>query len=102
MITWLDNPLNYSYVRKTSYTSLSSRFPVKTLGKKFQQFGKLIGHELIERKDSNTKGVYLYHHQFYWLKEHDRDLAPDGVYKGPRGFGGRMPVEAVDPVRLME
>jgi len=46
--------------------------------------------------------VYLYHHQFYWLKEHDRDLAPDGVYKGPQGFGGRMPTEAVNPVSLVE
>ncbi|MCA1915140.1 DUF6009 family protein [Methanospirillum hungatei] len=102
MITWLDNPLNYSYVRKTLYISLSSRFPVKTIGNKFQQFGKLIGYELVERRDSNTKGVYLYHHQFYWLKEYDRDLSPDGVYKGPRGFGGRMPTEAVNPVRLVE
>lgn len=59
MITWYENPLNYSYVRKTLYISLSPRFPVKTLGRKFQQFGKLIGHELVDRRDSNTKGVYL-------------------------------------------
>ncbi|NLW75715.1 MAG: hypothetical protein GXY18_04720 [Methanomicrobiales archaeon] len=102
MITWYENPLNYSYVRKTLYISLSSRFPVKTMGRKFQQFGKLIGHELVDRRDSNTKGVYLYHHQFYWLKEHDRDLSPYGVYKGPQGFGGRMPTEAVNPIRLVE
>lgn len=102
MITWFDDPLKYSYVRKTLYISLSPRFPVKTVGRIFQEFGRLIGHELVKREDSNTKGVYLYHHEFYWLKKHDRDLLPDGVYKGPQGFGGRMPTEAVNPVRLVE
>ena len=36
------------------------------------------------------------------MRKWDRDLAPDGVYKGPRGFGGRMPVEAVDPKGLVK
>lgn len=102
MITWLDNPLHYSYVRKTRYITISPRFPVKSLGKIFPELGRLIGYTMVERKNSNTEGVYLYHHEFYWLKKHDRDLAPDGVYQGPRGFCGRMPVEAVDPVGLVE
>jgi hypothetical protein len=102
MITWLENPLNYSYVREDRYINTSSRFPVKGIGKRIHQFSKLIGYELVEKRNSNTKGVYLYVYQFYWLKSHDRELSPDGVYKGIRGFGGRMPSEAVDPVRLVE
>ena len=102
MITWLENPQNYSYLRQDQYLSTSSRFPVKTIGRRIQEFSKLIGYELVERRNSNTKGVYLYCHRFYWLKKHDRDLSPDGVYKGPREFGGRMPTEAVDPARLIE
>jgi len=102
MINWLEDPLNYSYLRQDRYLSISSRFPVKSIGKRIQQFSHLIGYELVEKRNSNTKGVYMYYHQFYWLKKHDRDLSPEGVYKGPRGFGGRMPTEAVDPVRLVE
>lgn len=102
MITWLENPLNYSYVRKTLYKSLSPRFPVKSMPKKFPEFGKLIGHEMVEKENSNTKGVYLYNHRFYWLKKHDRDLSPEGVYKGPRNFGGHMPSEAVNPAVLVQ
>lgn len=55
---------------------------------------------MVEKRNSNTKGVYLYYHQFYRLKLHDRDRSPDGVYKSPRGFCGSIPSEAVDRFRL--
>jgi hypothetical protein len=82
--------------------STSPRFPVKSIGNRTPRFYRLIGYELVEKKNSKVKGVYMYHYLFYWLKLHDRDISPDGVYKGPKGFCGRMPSEAVNPVRLVE
>lgn len=101
MIIWLDEPLKYSYLRKTKYMSTSSRFPVKSIGKQVSDFATLIGYELTSKCPGNTKGVYLYHYEYYWLKKHDRDISPDGVYAGKEGFEGFMPNEAVDPKNLI-
>lgn len=100
MITWLENPLNYSYLRETPYMSCSSKFPVKTIGNRLQDFSKILGYELIGK--DGGKGVPVFQYLFYWLKEHDRDLMPDGVYKGPKEFGGKMPAEAKNPVDLVK
>ena len=36
MITWLENPVRYAYLRRTPYMSLSSRFPAKTIGRRLR------------------------------------------------------------------
>ncbi len=95
MITWLENPLNYSYLRKSTFMSGSPRVPIRTVEKR-QDYGKIVGYE----KVSSQRYMYLFN--FYWLKEHDRDLMPDGVYKGPKEFGGKMPAEAKNPVELVK
>jgi hypothetical protein len=93
-IIWIDNPLKYSYLRKTHYMSCSSRFPVKTMMRNFYPGGVLVGYKC----DSRSK--HCYHFTYYWLKRHDRDISPNDVYKGPNTFGGFMPAEAVDPKTL--
>jgi hypothetical protein len=102
MITWLENPLNYSYLRHQKYTSTSTQFPVNTIEKQTQGLSRLVGYEMVEKQDSKIKGVYLYVFEFYWLKDHDRDLSPDNIYRGDPGFGGHMPTEAVNPVELVK
>jgi hypothetical protein len=97
MITWIEDPLKYVYLRKTRYLSTSRRFPVKTIGVRTHRFARLIGYELISHPVT-----YQYTFEFYWLKTHDRDLSPDDVYAGPKRFGGKMPVEAVNPIELVK
>jgi len=103
MITWIEDPLQYSYLRKADYMSCSNRFPVKTITQHKENFSKLIGYELTRKTPSVVHpGVNLYYFDFYWLKTYDRDLSPGDVYEGPKGYGGHMPYEAVDPFTLVQ
>lgn len=95
MITWLVNPVRYAYLRKTPYMSLYSRFPAKTIGRRLADFAVLVGYEKVVSRR------YHYEYTFYWLKRHDRDIQPEGVYRGPHWYGGFMPCEAVDVIELL-
>lgn len=95
MITWLEDPSKYAYLRRTRYIG-GPVFPVKGIGRKTGEFGRLVGYRRIGRLMP-----YTFEFEFYWLKKHDRDLSPDDVYAGPPVFGGAMPSEAVDPRALV-
>lgn len=99
-ITWLEDPTEYTYLREMWYMSLSSRFPVTNFTRKFTDAAKLVGY-VLAAKDPGKFGRSIYHWQCWWLKKHDRDLMPDGVYTGPTTYGGKMPVEAVNPQTLV-
>ena len=100
MIVWIEDPLKYSYLRKTIRASCSSRFPIKSIGKHIQDFHTLVGYEL-ESKQPHYRSGYTYYYVFHWLKTYDRDIAPDGVYAGDNTYCGNMPCEAVDPKTLV-
>lgn len=91
-ITWLDDPMKYAYLRKGSFTA-SARFPIKRFEK---QGDRVIGYSRMP-----PRNPYVYDYTIYWLKKHDRDLDPEGVYRGPAEFGGFMPSEAVNPRDLV-
>lgn len=61
-------------------------FPVRTIGNKIGGFKKLVGYEYLDHR-----GSFEFLFRFWWLKQYDRDLEPDGAYA--KGF----PVEAVVP-----
>lgn len=96
MITWLEDPTKYAYLRKTSSIH-AARFPVKSWGRHLSEFGRLVGY----RRHNPSLMPYAWEYDVYWLKKHDRDLAPADVYAGPSTFGGRMPTEAIDPRELV-
>lgn len=95
-LTWIEDPFKYSYIRKSGYIHFGRRFPIKSWGKDISEFAKLIGFE-----QTGHPSPSIYYYDVYWLKKHDRDLSPDGVYKGKKEFGGFMPSEAVDPKNLV-
>lgn len=100
MITWLEDPLKYSYLRKMEYMTGSSKFPVKSIGKNRPSFNRLIGYERISKHLMHAR--YCYFYNVYYLRDHDRDISPEGVYAGEKGFVGKMPSEAVNPIALIE
>lgn len=96
-IVWLHNPLKYSYLRKTGYTTTSIKFPEKKWQKNHVGDGMLIGYVMV------AKNNCLFYWVVFWLKSYDRDFLPKdkvGGYAGPVGFYGHMPYEAVDPKSL--
>lgn len=86
-IIWLDDPLKYVYLRETLHDTGSSRFPIKT---KFKgHMAKVIGYELLSHRAGEP-----FHYRFWWLKDYDRDIDPEGTYKN------NCPIEAVIPVSI--
>jgi hypothetical protein len=87
-IVWLEDPLKYSYLRERVYiTTLPKKIALKT--PIWQNQAKIVGYEIVNRKHEPAPDVY--HRRVWWLKTHDRDLDPDGVYKS------NHPLEAVLP-----
>lgn len=96
MITWLEDPTKYAYLRMVRY-DMTFRFPEKRMAKeKAASGGRLVGYERGKRL---SPGFFEF--DIYYLAPHDRDMQPDGVYAGPQGFGGGMPSEAVNPRELV-
>ncbi len=91
-IIWLDNPLEYPYLREGTYVTTSPKvFPVK----RFLKNGmRVIGYEIHNKERGEHPKVYS--RRYWFLKPHDRDLNPNGVYKY------LAPAEAVVPSSIQE
>jgi Family of unknown function (DUF6009) len=86
-MVWLDNPLNYTYLRETIYHSEVSHLPN---GLFLSDMDRVVGYQLISHE---TGGVFIF--RFWWLKTYDRDIQPEGIYK----YGA--PCEAVIPLSVV-
>lgn len=84
-IVWLESPSKFTYLREAEYHSCSSRFPSKSLLKKGS---RLIGYQLVSHLSAR-----VFNFRFWYLREYDRDLDPEGVYKDRLKY----PCEAVLP-----
>jgi hypothetical protein len=88
-IIWREDPLKFTYLREDTYlTTAPVRFPVSR--PIFYNQSKIVGYEVVRRKRSE-KSPRVYRRRFWYLKKHDRDIDPNGVYKYSH------PTEAVDP-----
>jgi hypothetical protein len=77
-IVWLDDPLKYPYLREYNYrTTAPRKFPVKTWFRRSRY--RVIGYEVAEHVKGT--GRVAYNRRFWYLKPHDRDLDPLGVYR---------------------
>jgi len=83
-IVWIENPLNYTYLREQYHESSSPRFPIKNLSL-LRGMEKIIGYQIMSRKKN------CYEFRFWYVRRYDRDIDPNGVYKNS------CPSEAVIP-----
>ena len=87
-IVWVEDPLTYLYLREDTYLTTAPRnFPVRTWLRRSGY--RVIGYEVMEHEKGT--GRTAYRRRFWYLKSHDRDLDPEGVYKY------LTPTEAVIP-----
>ncbi|MGY3676910.1 DUF6009 family protein [Streptomyces sp. TE33382] len=85
-IVWLENPDTLDYVRQAL-----DKTPRRRNKPRYARDGRMIGYtELDETADADPDSG-LYRRRVFFLLPHDRDTAPDGVYR--QGAPG----EAVDP-----
>ena len=95
-IVWLEDPLKFTYLRESIYHTLDPR----RMRLKIPLFGeqaKIVGYEVCTDKSEGVKalGRYTaYSRRVWWLKVHDRDIDPNGVY------AYHWPCEAVVPVLI--
>jgi hypothetical protein len=82
-IVWMEDPLQFTYLRERKYTSNHRTIPVKKI--LFCEQKRIIGYEIISHK----RGMYNF--RLWWLKTYDRDFDPEGAYKY------NQPYEAVIP-----
>jgi hypothetical protein len=87
-IVWLEDPLQYSYLRESLYRTTRPK-TIKLKTPIWNDQAKIIGYEIFNRKYAPAQDTYA--RRVWWLKTHDRDLDPEGVYKR------RHPCEAVVP-----
>jgi hypothetical protein len=73
-VHFLKPPFRYTYLRESEYHSCSSRFPEKKIVS--PRFGILVGYQLLEHT-----GPRIFHFRYWFLRKHDRDFDPNGVYK---------------------
>jgi hypothetical protein len=81
-IVWVRDPKKYTYLREGIYATCRRKGPPP------QKTFHVVGYAE-HRKAAYSFGVYM--RRFWWLKDHDRDLDPLGVYKCG------CPCEAVKP-----
>ena len=119
-VVWKYPPEQFSYLRQSTYLTTKPKGPIrgwsgrgrwvrtleelrevakvaealyeKGLCKFYRETFLLVGYEELEP----TGHWSTYHRLFWWLKSHDRDVWPDGVYKPPS-----QPAEAINP-KLLE
>ncbi|MCX4681765.1 DUF6009 family protein [Streptomyces sp. BE308] len=85
-IVWLENPDALDYVRQAL-----DKTPRRRNKPRYARDGRMIGYtELDETADADPDSG-LYRRRVFFLLPHDRDTAPEGVYR--QGAPG----EAVDP-----
>jgi hypothetical protein len=87
-VVWLENPLNYEYLRKSRCICCDFEFKktIKSLIKNI----KIIGYE-----KPKMKGIVEYY--IYWLKDYDRGMPFEKEVYGKEDSikNNRMPAEAV-------
>lgn len=95
-IVWLRDPLQFSYLREGVYATTQRRGPISSR-RISRELAFIVGYaECVSKKEeSGWPTVYrVYRRRFWWLKKHDRDLDPNGVY------AHKYPAEAVDPTSI--
>lgn len=86
-IIWLEDPTSLAYVREgIIVTSGRTRRP-----QWWHPRARLVGYANLSPEIRRARGIGTYERRMFWLKEHDRDRDPYGV------FARRVPAEAVDP-----
>jgi len=69
-IIWLDNPLKYTYLRESCYSTTKPRMIRKKMHR-----SRLIGYSV-----HKADGSRYYPRRIWTLNDWDRDLEPTGVY----------------------
>lgn len=89
-IVWLEDPLKFTYLREKRWDKFKNYFSIKE-AKTLDDFAKIIGYEYL---GLDSRG-FLHNFRMWWLKKHDRDISPNGVYKNG------CPAEAVIPSSIV-
>lgn len=87
-IVWLEDPLKYSYLRETVYISTSPQ-KIRLKTPIWEGQAKIIGYEIIDREHEAARDTY--ERRVWWLKKHDRDLDPEGVYQYNHPYEAVLP-----------
>lgn len=90
-IVWLRDPRQFAYLREGIMCTTRSSGPIS--GRYIEDLAFIVGYAECLPKSAGH-GRMAYRRRFWWLKEHDRDLDPQGVYARGR------PAEAVDPASI--
>lgn len=94
-IVWLEDVARLDYVREWTFAARSRTAAPRWKGLE----GRLVGYAVL-RADAPRDSFGCYVRRLFFLKDHDRDRAPDDTYHarrpGDRCAGG-CPTEAVDP-----
>ncbi len=86
-IVWEEDIARLDYVREFRATAYSRRRPGPWRGE-----GRRVGYSVLRADAPNTGQPGTFKRRVFFLKDHDRDSEPDGVYRSPG-----EPCEAVDP-----
>jgi hypothetical protein len=90
-IVWEEDIDRLDYVREVWATAYSRRRPVPWHGE-----GRRVGYSVLRADSPNTGQPGTFKRRVFFLKDHDRDSEPEGVYGTPDA-----PCEAVDPRLVM-
>ena len=92
-IVWLRDPRQFAYLRESIHFTTRRRGPIS--GRYIEDLAFIVGYaECVPKKGKSGGWRTAYRRRFWWLKVHDRDLDPTGVY----ACAG--PAEAVDPASI--
>ncbi|WP_327425651.1 DUF6009 family protein (plasmid) [Streptomyces sp. NBC_01527] len=85
-VVWLEDPQNLDYVRQAL-----DKTPRRRNKPRYERDGRMIGYVELDGTAEADPDSGLYRRRVFFLLPHDRDSAPEGVYR--QGAPG----EAVDP-----
>lgn len=88
-IVWLEDPLNFTYLRETKWCSLKPK-QIRLKTPIWGEQAEIIGYEIFHREQGES-AQSTYTRRVWWLKKHDLDIDPNGIYKN------NQPSEAVIP-----
>lgn len=86
-IVWEEDIRRLDYVREFHITASTRRRPIPWHGE-----GRRVGYSVLRPDAKNNGHPGTFARRVFFLKDHDRDSEPDGVYRSPG-----EPCEAVDP-----
>lgn len=85
-IVWLEDISELDYVRQSL-----DRLPTRRGKPPYHRDGRMVGYVMLGPKAKASRSSGTFRRRVFWLKPHDRDSWPTGLYE--RG----APAEAVDP-----